>query len=161
MSTPEHKQLIWKLIKEIKFGMLVTGDDDHSRLHARPMTLVQEEYDGTLYFYTSKNDGKAYEIKKDRHVCITFSDPSEQTYVSLTGKANLTIDPELINRYWNKFVSAWYPEGKEDPNLAMLEIKIETGEHWKTDENRLVQLFEIAKANLTDSQPEIGEHEKF
>lgn len=161
MSTPEHKQLIWKLIKEIRFGMLVTGDDDHNSLHARPMTLVQDEYDGTLYFYTSKNDGKGYEIKKDRHVCITFSDPSEQTYVSLTGNANLTTDPELINRYWNKFVSAWYPEGKEDPNLAMLEIKIESGEHWKTDENRLVQLFEIAKANLTDSRPKMGEHEKF
>lgn len=26
MSTPEHKQKIWKLIKDIKVGMLVTDD---------------------------------------------------------------------------------------------------------------------------------------
>jgi general stress protein 26 len=161
MSSPEHKQLIWNLIKDIKFGMLVTNEEDGSSLRSRPMTLVQNQYDGTLYFYTNKHDGKAYEIKKDRDICITFSDPSAKIYVSLSGKANLTTDSALIDRYWNKFVSAWFPEGKEDPNLAMLEIKIDSGEHWKTDENMFAQLYEIAKANLTDTKPDLGEHESF
>ncbi|MCA1806466.1 MAG: pyridoxamine 5'-phosphate oxidase family protein, partial [Actinobacteria bacterium] len=48
MSSPEHKQKIWKMIKEIKVGMLVTLDDDVPR--ARPMHLVQDAYDGTLWF---------------------------------------------------------------------------------------------------------------
>lgn len=161
MSSPEHKQLIWNLIKDIKFGMLVTNEDDSGSLRARPMTLVQKEYDGTLYFYTNKHDGKAFEIKKDRDICITFSDTGGQTYVSLTGKANLTTDPDLIERYWNKFVAAWYPEGKEDPNLAMLEINIASGEHWKSDENMFVQLYQMAKANLNETTPDIGEHDTF
>ena len=28
MSSPEHKQKIWNLIKDIKVGMLVTKDDN-------------------------------------------------------------------------------------------------------------------------------------
>nr|WP_290695538.1 pyridoxamine 5'-phosphate oxidase family protein [Halomonas sp. UBA3074] len=40
MSSPEHKQKIWKMIKDIKVGMLVTSDHDTPR--ARPMHLVQE-----------------------------------------------------------------------------------------------------------------------
>lgn len=162
MSSSEHKQLIWKLIKNIKFGMLVTNENDgSSSLRARPMTLVQDSYDHTLYFYTNKNDGNVFEIKNNRDVCVTFSDPAVKTYVSLSGKANLTTDSELIDRFWSKYVAAWYPGGKEDPDLAMLEIKIESGEHWKNDENMFVQLFQMAKANLDETRPNMGENVKF
>jgi general stress protein 26 len=161
MSSPEHKQLIWNLIKEIKIGMLITHDDLESKLRARPMSLVQGEYDGTLYFFTDRKDAKAYEIKRDREVCLTFGDPDSQTYVSLSGKANIIENQKLTDQYWNKWVAAWFPKGKDDPNLAMLEVKIESGEHWKADENKLVQLFKIAKANITDEAPDMGENEKF
>jgi general stress protein 26 len=50
MSSPEHKQKIWKMIKDIKIGMLVTLDQDVPR--ARPMHLVQDEYDGTMVFHS-------------------------------------------------------------------------------------------------------------
>ncbi|MCX2745484.1 pyridoxamine 5'-phosphate oxidase family protein [Mangrovivirga sp. M17] len=163
MSSPEHKQKIWNLIKDIKVGMLVTQEDNGSeRLRARPMSLVQDAYDGTLYFYTPKSDAKVYEIKNDRDVCITFSDPENQVYVSLTGKAKLTQDKELIDKYWNAWASAWFKEGKDDPEVAMLEVKINKGEHWVTDENKILQLYEVAKANIKEeSVPDMGENEKF
>lgn len=163
MSSPEHKQKIWNLIKDIKVGMLVTHEEDGGdQLRARPMALVQDAYDGTLYFYTPKSDAKVYEIKNDRDVCITFSDTKEQVYVSLTGKAKLTQDKELIDKYWNSWVSAWFEKGKEDPDIAMLEVKINKGEHWNVNENKFVQLFEMAKANVKDEKtPDIGENEEF
>ncbi len=161
MSSPEHKQLIWNLIKEIKVGMLVTHDDKENMMRGRPMSLVQEEYDGTLYFFTSRKDAKAYEIKKHHDICLTFAEPENQTYVSLSGRASLTEDKKLIDRYWNNWVAAWFPKGKEDENLAMLEVKIQSGEHWKSDENKIVQLFEIAKANITDEKPDMGENITF
>ncbi len=161
MSTPEHKQFIWNLIKEIKVGMLVTEDDDENVLRGRPMHLVQDAYDGTLYFYTSKNASKVYEIKDHRDVCITFSDPGDQVYVSLSGKAHLTQDRELIDRYWNPWAEAWFENGKEDADVAMLQVKINKGEHWDADESKLVQAIEIAKANVTESTPDLGENEKF
>jgi len=161
MSTPEHKQLIWNIIKEIKIGMLVTHDNLEEMLRARPMSLVQEEYDGTLYFFTDQEAAKAYEISRDRDICITFASADDQTYVSLSGKANINDDKTLVDRYWNKWVAAWFPKGKDDPNLTMLEIKIESGEHWVTDENKVLQLFEIAKANLLNKTPDIGENKTF
>ncbi len=161
MSSPEHKQLIWNLIKEIKVGMLVTDDGDEGVLRGRPMHLVQDEYDGTLYFFTPKDSSKVFEIKDHRNVCITFSNPDDQIYVSLSGKAHLTQDKELIDRYWNTWAEAWFEEGREDPNVAVLEVKINKGEHWDADENGLVQAFEMAKANVTDSTPDIGENVKF
>jgi len=159
MSSPEHKQKIWKLIQDIRVGMLVS--DDGGDLNARPMTLVQDDYDGTLWFFTGKDSEKVDEIKKDKDVCLTFADKDDSTYVSLSGKARLSQDKALIEKFWNPFVAAWFPDGKSDPNVALLEIKINKGEHWKTDKNGLLQLVEMAKANFTDEKPDLGENEEF
>ncbi|MDX1650899.1 MAG: pyridoxamine 5'-phosphate oxidase family protein [Brumimicrobium sp.] len=163
MSSPEHKKLIWDLIKNIKVGMLVTKErQDDEKLRARPMSLVQDAYDGTLYFFTSRDAAKVYEVKNDKDVCVTFSNPRENVYVSLTGKARFTQDKELIDRYWNNWVAAWYEDGKDDQNIGMLAVKINKGEHWDAKENKLVQLFEIAKANVLESAtPNVGENDEF
>nr|WP_299380211.1 pyridoxamine 5'-phosphate oxidase family protein [uncultured Halomonas sp.] len=159
MSSPEHKQKIWNMIKDIQVGMLVTEDGDTPR--ARPMHLVQDEYDGTLWFYTKRSAEKVMESQQDSKVCLSFSDQEEGIYVSMSGTANLTDNRELIDKYWNPFVGAWFPKGKEDPDVALMEIKIQMGEHWKAKESKAFQLYEIAKANMTDKTPDMGENEKF
>ena len=162
MSSPEHKQLIWNLIKEIKVGMLVTTENENDTLRARPMHLVQEEYDNTLYFFTSKKDSKVFEIEKNKEVNLSFSDTKESIYVSLSGNAELSDDSKLIDRYWNSWVATWFDKGKDDPDIGMLKVKISKGEHWDANENKLVQAFKVAKAYMLESEaPEIGENEKF
>ncbi len=163
MSTPEHKEFVWNLIKKIKVGMLVTeNQDDQESMHARPMHLIQDDYDGTLYFFTSKKASKVYEIKDEKkEVCITFADSDEQVYVSMSGKASINSDRKMIDHYWNSMANAWFEEGKEDPDVVLLEIKVYKGEHWRNEDNKLVQFFELAKSQLTDETPEIGENEKF
>lgn len=162
MSTPEHKELIWNLIKGIKVGMLVTHDVDHESLRARPMQLVQNAYDGTLYFYTSRKAAKVFEIQEERDVCVTFAEPDDDIYVSLSGRARLSDDPELIDRYWSPQVAAWFENGRDNEDLGILSIKISSGEHWDARSNKLVQLFGVAKANVRKSEtPDPGENEKF
>jgi general stress protein 26 len=147
----------------MKVGMLVTNESEKDdSMRARPMYLVQEAYDGTLYFYTPKSDAKVYEIEKDRDVCMTFASPEHSTYVSLTGKAILSEDKNLIDRYWSPTVEAWFEGGRDNPEIAMLEVKIKQGEHWDSTENKLVQIFEKVKSNVMDSKtPDVGENEKF
>ncbi|GHB18682.1 pyridoxamine 5'-phosphate oxidase family protein [Salinicola rhizosphaerae] len=160
MSSPEHKQKIWQLIEKIKVGMLVTLDDGAPR--ARPMHLVQEAYDGTLWFFTRRSAEKVIETEQDRDVCLTFSDQEHGIYVSMTGKARLNDDRDLVEKYWNPFVAAWFPDGKDDPDITMMEIDIDFGEHWQARESKTFQLYEIAKANLKKGhQPDLGENEKF
>ncbi|BBI60896.1 hypothetical protein HSBAA_22020 [Vreelandella sulfidaeris] len=103
-----------------------------------------------------------FETESDHDVCLSFSDQEDGVYVSLSGKANLTDNRELIEKYWNPFIAAWFPEGKDDPDVALLEIKVQMGEHWKAKESKTFQLYEIAKANIKkDATPNMGENEKF
>lgn len=159
MSSPEHKEKIWKLISDIGTGMLVSLNNHE--LHARPMQLVQDEYDGTLWFFTQDNGPKVQEIAADSNVCLTFADTSKNVYVSLTGTATLTTDQKLIDKFWNPVVSSWYPDGRESSNLALLEIKIKRGEHWDADTNPISFWYEVAKANMTNKRPNLGENQKF
>ena len=159
MSSPEHKQKIWNIIKEIKVGMLTTQDGEHMR--SRPMYLVQDAYDGTIWFYTNNESDKIGELKKDQHVNLVFANPDEDTYVSMCGTANITNDQALIDKYWNPFVDAWFPEGKDSGKVSMVEIKIHGGEHWDNDNSQIVQAFKMIKSSITDTKPDMGENEKF
>lgn len=159
MSSKENKEKFWNFIKDVKVGMMTSQDGDD--LRARPMHLIQNHYDGTLWFFTSVESGKIDEIEEDRAVCISFSDHSNNTYVSMSGFAKLAFDRELINEFWNPFVAAWFPEGKDDPSLALLEVKIHKGEYWDSKSNMFAQIYKVAKANLTDQEPDMGENKKF
>jgi general stress protein 26 len=159
MSSTEHKQKIWHLIKDIKTAMLTTHHG--SELRSRPMVLVQDAYDGTLWFYTDLESEKVMEVEKDHDVCVTFADADNQVYVSLTGIGRPTRDKELINKYWNGFVSAWFPEGKDSANVGMLEVKVQKGEHWDSNSSKMVKSFKTVQAKIKGKQPDLGEHEKF
>ena len=39
----------------------------------------------------------------------------------------------MIDKLWNKQVEAWFPGGKDDPNLALLRFDIDDAEFWETD----------------------------
>lgn len=159
MSSPEHKQKIWSLIKDIKTGMLTTRHGEE--LRSRPMVLVQDEYDGTLWFYTDLKSEKVFELESDNDVCVSFADPDNQVYVSLTGVGRTVQDKSLIDKYWGPFVSAWFPEGKDSPNVGMLEIKVEKGEHWNSDSSKMIKSAKTVAAKVKGKQPDLGEHEKF
>lgn len=157
MSSQEHKQKIWGFIKDIKIGMLTTQDG--KELRARPMHIVQDDYDGTLWFFTKASAHKVDETQDKHQVCVTFTDNDVQ--VSLSGYAVLSRDQNLIDEFWNPYAEAWFEGGKNDPDVALLEIKITQGEHWK-EESKIKELYEVAKANLTNSKtPDMGENEKF
>lgn len=151
MGTKAHKEKVWNMISDIGVGMLVTQDGFD--LRSRPMQLIQDSYDGKIWFYTNLNDNKSDEIKEDRNICLIFSCPKSKTYVSLTGTASISKDKNLINKFWSPFVAAWFPEGKDDPSCALIELKINHGEHWDANVGKVEYLYEVAKANFSNSTP--------
>jgi general stress protein 26 len=158
MITTENKQKLWSLIQPLKTGFLVTYTDGH--FEARPMHLVQSEFIDKLYFFSNVHSSKASELQANPNVCLTFGCPKAQTYVSLAGTAVINQDPALIEELWNPFVAAWFPKGKSDPAVGLIEVSITQAELWDSNSNTFVQLFEYAKAAITHTTPVMGEHQK-
>src|SRR3712207_6666384 len=94
------------LVKDIDYCMLTTINDDGS-LHSRPMALNSEiEENGDLWFFTYASSYKVHEIDRDQHVNVSFAAPDKQTYVSMSGKAQLVRDRQKIEELWRPGLKA-------------------------------------------------------
>jgi general stress protein 26 len=157
MITPDQNDKLWALIKGMRTGMLVTQGEF---LHARPMGLLQKDFQGILWFFTDKNSPKAEEIKNNPEVCIAFGDSSADDFVSLTGYASFSDNRAKIDELWSP-VAGVYFKGKDDPDLILLQIDVQRAEYWDSKSNKMVQIFEMIKAGLTGKQADLGENRKF
>ena len=158
---PNRAEAIAKLrdlMKDIKFAMLTTVDQDGS-LRSRPMGTLDVEFDGDLWFFTSDVSPKAREVQQERQVNVSFADPGKQLYVSVSGTGSLVHDRAKMEQYWNPMLKAWFPDGLETPDLALLKINVDKAEYWESD-GRVASLLEMAKAAVTGSEFEGGENEK-
>ena len=54
-------------------------------------------------------------------------------------------------------MSAWFPKGKNDPDLTLIRFDLDDAAVWLSEAGPIKFAFEIAKANLSGRQPDVGE----
>ena len=148
-----------KLIHGIKVAMMTTVEEDGS-LRSRPMWTHDRDFDGELWFFTREHSAKVGEVEHHHHVNLAYAEPSKDHFVSASGRCRLVLDKEKARELWNPTLKAWFPEGIEDPELALLCVKVEKAEYWDAPNSRMVQLIGMAKAVLTGETYEPGENAK-
>ena len=149
---------VWNRIEGIRFAMLTTIGSDGS-LTARPMTTVQKDFDGTLWFFTSASSPGAQDVAARATVGLQYVEPKDDVYVSLSGDARLERDRARMEALWSPMVKAWFPKGIDDPDLTLLRVDVHTAEYWDVKESKPVQLYKMAKAAMTGERPkDLGEH---
>ncbi len=159
-SPSASHQILWDLIKEMRFGMLTHRHPDGS-LHAHPLTTQNRSLDdGVLYFFVSRATELGQRIALDGDVNVTYSDTHKDHYVSVTGHARLNHDLALRERLFNAMSRAWFPGGPTDPNLELVAVQILHAEYWNITESKVTQLFKLATAAVTGQPPRIGEHQE-
>ena len=146
------------LIKDIKTAMMTTVDG--GVLRSRPMATQEAEFNGTLWFLTGANTHKDDEIKKDNRVNISYAAPDDNSYVSVSGTAEISRNQEKIEELWSPFHKAWFPEGKEDPNIRVMKVSVEQAEYWDSSSSAFVQVTGFLKALVTGERADGGENEK-
>lgn len=155
----ESVKKLGELIKEIEFAMLTTAEADGT-LRSRPMATQQVEFDGDIYFFTRASSPKVGEVEREHHVNVSYAKPDAQRYVSVSGRANLSRDRAKIEELWSPMLKAWFPEGLDDPDLALLKVSVESAEYWDSPSSKVVQLVGFVKAVVTGESDKPGENEK-
>jgi len=147
-----------RLVKGIKFAMLVTRDKSGA-LHSRPMTLQETDFDGDFWFFASRSHGPALDIGADPVVNLAFSNPSGNSFVSATGRAELSDDRAKMKELWNPLYKAWFKDGLEDPDLTLIRVHVESADFWDSPSSKVVQLLAFTKAVITgkDTKSTMGD----
>jgi len=146
------------MLEGIDFAMLTTVAD--GKFRSRPMSTQEMDENGDLWFFTSDDTHKVEEIEKDDRVLVAYSSPDDNTYVSVFGHARLSKDRAKIEELWNPVHKAWFPEGVDDPHLALLKITIEEVEYWDSPNSKLVELAGFVKALVTGQEADGGDYGK-
>lgn len=157
----ERMSKLRELIADISTAQLVTMDAD-GVMRARPMATQQLDDDAELWFFTQDDAAKVDNVRVHPEVCVTYADPARDRYVSVSGKAELVRDREKIRSLWRPILKAWFPNGPDDPDLALLRVDVISAQYWDAANSKLVQLFGLIKAMATGASAAdaLGENEK-
>ena len=150
----DDREELYEMIDDVGTAMLVTETDND--LRSRPMTGKLYRDSGEIWFLTESRSGKVQEISDDMTSNLTYACPEKETYISITGTAALSRDAGKIDDMWGPWAKATLQCEKDDPKVAAIRFKPQVAEYWSSPSSPLVQAWELAKANITDEQPDMG-----
>ncbi len=155
----EPVEKLGEMIEGIQFAMLTTAEADDT-LRSRPMVTQQVEFDGDLWFFTHASDAKVNETQRNPNVNVSFAAPDDQRYVSVSGRAESVRNRQKAEELWNPMYKAWFPQGLDDPDLALLKVHVDQAEYWDSASSTMVHIAGFVKALATGQPYEGGENEK-
>lgn len=126
-TNQEAVETVKKLIDKIETAMLTTISAEG--LVSRPMQTQDIEFDGDLWFLTSKETEKYQELLKNPSVNVAYVDKS---YVSIRGTAELVEDIERKKELWSPRYEAYLGTTYEDPKVVLIKVNTEAAEYWET-----------------------------
>ena len=160
MSTATDHKKLWELIKDIKFGMF-THRHANGMMHSQPLTTLNKAMDegNKLYFFVSRTSDVANQVLQDDNVNVSYTNPGDDRYVSVSGNALIVEDLGKKEELWSPMAKAWFPGGPTDPDVALLEVRISHAEYWDVKESKMVQVAKMVAAAITGNPPsDMGEH---
>ena len=146
------------LLEKIDTAMLTTVGPD-GFLVSRPLSTRASSFDGKrVWFFTEADSPKVAEIARHPKVNLAYASSDRNTYVSLAGTAEVNRDRRRIGRLWNDAMKAFFPNGKDDPNLVLLEVQVRSIEYWDGPGSLVGKLVGFVVARVTGDEEHMGDN---
>lgn len=165
-STGKKLDELYELIEGIEIAMFTTRRRD-GRLVSRPMATQTQAEGSDLWFVTDIESNKLDELEFDDQVNLAYYRDGSREWVSVSGTATIVQDRARIRQLYRKDWKAWFGDeggardgGPEDPRLALIMVDVESVVYLKVDKPKPLVLFEVAKAMVTGSPPDVGSQRK-
>jgi len=164
-STKEINDLqkIRNMLTGQKFCFVNMLDEKANEIHGRIMATNSkdmEEFNGELWFFTNEKSAKVTELMEGhtKSVSCNFMDTSKNNYVSMSGTGEILRDKLEINKRWNPSLETWFEKGKDDPNLALLKVVINSAVYWDAPNSTMSHIKGFVERKLlhTSSKGNLG-----
>lgn len=154
-ANPDEIAQVADLIADAKTALVTTVGPD-GRLLSRPLAVLDRRFDGDLWFLTPDPSPKTEQVRVNDQVNVAMQVGDD--FMSIAGTGLVTRDRKMIDELWNRYAEAWFPEGKDDPSVALLRVHADSAEYWRMNDPKPVALIKYAKAVVTGQQPDVGEN---
>jgi general stress protein 26 len=141
----------WQAFEDSPFIMMRL---DSAGGHAEPMTAqLDKEARHTIWFFAARGN----RIATGGPAMGQFAAKGHDLFACLAGTLVEETDPARIDKHWSKEVEAWFPEGRNDPNVMMLRFEIDDAEVWTVDAS-LFGTFKMLTGSAIRTS-EMGQHD--
>ncbi|MEL6289244.1 MAG: pyridoxamine 5'-phosphate oxidase family protein [Pseudomonadota bacterium] len=144
---------LWEELEDIPAGMLGLAGSDQ---HMQPMAPQIDRAQNRILFFTKRDSDLVKSMHGNQTAKFTFIGEDHDYHACIHGALRVNTDRSIIEQHWNPVVDAWYDEGKDDPNLVLLEFKPDEAAVWASTDSSLKFGWEIAKAKFGNSEPDVG-----
>lgn len=99
-----------------------------------PMTVKGIDANGVLWFLSTRDSDHYRSIESDPKLILTFSNESEEQYLSVSGLGSHITTKTIIDAMWRDQDAKWYDNGREDFNVVALKVDITDAYYWDSFE---------------------------
>ncbi|HTV21455.1 MAG TPA: pyridoxamine 5'-phosphate oxidase family protein [Polyangiaceae bacterium] len=162
LSTQQKLGQLYELIDKMEIALMTTRRADGS-LVSRPMA-TQARADGSdLWFVTNADTAKIEELESDPHVNLAYYSSGSYEFVSVSGTARISRDPQRIRELYSPDWRAWFGDeggakngGPEDPRIVLVLVEAQSATYLKARHGKAVTLFNVVKGAVTGTRPQVG-----
>lgn len=151
-----NEEAIEKLKDLAEGKMCLFCTKENGRLQSRPMGAMQVDESGDIWFFSAKSSNKNRQITADPEVHLMFIESGKQHYLSLTAEAAIVDDQQKVDELWNGFMKAWFPGGKQDPEISLLRASVVSGHYWDEKDGHIIGMLKAGLKALTGGKTDDG-----
>ena len=135
---------IRELTKSAGSGFFCTKIVTGEAIATRPMAAEEIDDNGNFWFLSANDSHKNAEISQDPAVQMFFQGSSYSDFLTLYGKASISVDKQKIDQLWDPTMKTWFTEGKDDPRITVIKFTPTQGYYWDIKTNMAVALVKRA-----------------
>lgn len=143
------------LIEHIPVAMLTNIDVD-GNLAARPMSPMEMDRNGALWFFIDLRHAKVEHMGAAN---LSFADADRATFVSMSGRGQIHMDRTRIAQLWTPLVRPWFPDGVESEHLALLKFVPDAAEYWDAPHSKMIRMVALAASVIAGKPIALGDHD--
>jgi general stress protein 26 len=119
-----------EMMRDLDFCMFTTTSAEGG-LYGRPMSNNGEvEFDGDIWFFSGADTRKIREIKADPRVHLSYADPEQFRFISMTGTAEIVRDREKKRELWLDELKRWFKDGPDSPDVVLIKVRPTLVAYW-------------------------------
>jgi general stress protein 26 len=115
-----------------------TNDADGGPGDARPMTALQVDDLGNIWFISASDSLKNQELAADPSATLYFQGSAHSEFMHIEGVATVLRDRAKLKELWSFTMKTWFTEGEDDPRITLIKFAPTYGYYWDTKHGRAV-----------------------
>lgn len=138
LSGQDAVDRVRQAVKKNQTCFFCTGVSTGGSQATRPMSALQVDDAGKLWFLSASDSHKNAEIAQNALVWLFFQGSEHSGFVTLHGRAAVTRDQAKIKELWSPIMKTWFTDGEHDPRITAIAVDPLSGYYWDNKHGDMV-----------------------